>query len=196
MTTAQYLGVALCYDQANLALYENACKVVNPEGNAYQITGNQFACSGALIHNFYDALVDGGETNVCVCSYANTGSWTFQAPWGPCNGACTQSYTCNGVTPVVSGNSNNGGGSISTTTSKAAPVTSTSAATSPIGPSTSSSTATSHTVSLASSSTTTSTTAPLASSSTTIATSLAVPLDISWKTFLGVAAVILFNAIV
>ena len=101
MTTQPYLGAALCYDASHLNLYEEACLTINPEGNAWSTNKREFDCTGILMHNFYLALVDGGETEQCVCKFVNTGSsWAFQTHWGPCNGACVGEYRCDGARPV------------------------------------------------------------------------------------------------
>lgn len=91
----------MCYDQSNVVLYENACKVINPLGNSWQINQEEFDCTGILMSEFYSALVAGGETNACVCEFQNTGSCTFAQYWGPYGDACTETYKCNGSTPVL-----------------------------------------------------------------------------------------------
>ncbi|OAL28180.1 hypothetical protein AYO20_09508 [Fonsecaea nubica] len=102
MTTAPYLGAALCYDASRVGRYKSACLAVNEIGNAWQIHGREFDCTGILMHNFYLALVDAGEVNQCVCKFENTGTeWAFAGHWGPCNGACVGKYVCNGNKPVV-----------------------------------------------------------------------------------------------
>jgi hypothetical protein len=106
MTAPAYLGAALCYDESHVGLYKSACLNVNELGNAWQIHGREFDCTGILMLNFYDALVAGGETNQCVCKFKNTDSgWAFQTHWGPCNGACVGSYTCDGKKPVLASSS-------------------------------------------------------------------------------------------
>ncbi|OAP63417.1 hypothetical protein AYL99_02644 [Fonsecaea erecta] len=103
MTTAAYLGAALCYDAAHVGVYESACVDANPEGNWYGINGRQFNCKGILMYNFYVGLYDAGETAQCVCKFANTADgWAFDGHWGPCNGACVAAkYACDGNTPYV-----------------------------------------------------------------------------------------------
>ncbi|KIW93371.1 uncharacterized protein Z519_05976 [Cladophialophora bantiana CBS 173.52] len=107
MTAPAYLGAALCYDEAHVGLYQRACLGVNEIENAWQIYEREFDCTGILMYNFYLALVDGGETDKCVCKFENTGAeWAFSTHWGPCNGACVGTYTCDGNTPVLVSDSN------------------------------------------------------------------------------------------
>ncbi|KAJ9604893.1 hypothetical protein H2200_010282 [Cladophialophora chaetospira] len=105
MTTPPHKGVALCYDQQNWDLYNNACFAVNEIGNSDEWVNKppspRFACKGYLIANWVQALRDGGE-NGCVCKFNNVGgSWVFGGHWGACNGACVSpTFSCDGGTPV------------------------------------------------------------------------------------------------
>lgn len=118
MTTPQYIGFALCYDQSRITTYQNACKAVDEDGNSYQIQDGQFECAGALMGSFHDVLVEALGQDVCVCSFANANPLSFYAGYGPCNGACisTTGFSCDGLLPVVGGGENSLVSSAVTTT--------------------------------------------------------------------------------
>lgn len=54
---------------------------------------------------YYDNLVAGGQNGICVCVFRNTSPLTFDQSFGPCNGVCTHSFNCQGLTPVLVSNS-------------------------------------------------------------------------------------------
>jgi hypothetical protein len=109
MTTIHYKGVALCFNTARLQFYNDACVTVDELANYGTYTtgpSRKFNCFGVAMGLFYDQLIEGGEEDICVCSfYSPDGAvspWQFVNHWGPCNGACvSKTYTCDGMTPVA-----------------------------------------------------------------------------------------------
>jgi hypothetical protein len=109
MTTIHYKGVALCFNTARLKFYNDACVTVDKLANYGTYTtgpSRKFNCFGVAMGLFYDQLVEGGEEDICVCSfYSPDGAvspWQFVNHWGPCNGACvSKTFTCDGMTPVA-----------------------------------------------------------------------------------------------
>jgi hypothetical protein len=105
MTEPLHSGVALCYDQSNWSLYNNACFAVDEINNSDEWDNESpspyFTCKGSLIVNWVQLLRDGNE-NGCVCKFNNVGGiWEYGGHWGACNGACvSQTFTCDGSTPV------------------------------------------------------------------------------------------------
>lgn len=98
-------GAALCYDEANLKLYNDACLTgLDLNSDHWSTSGPPlFICLGYDIGDLFVPRLRAGGEDGCVCRYNLDAddNWDFVQAYGDCNGACTaEGFTCDGSLPV------------------------------------------------------------------------------------------------